>query len=586
MAEERVQRRLAAILAADVVGYSRLMGADEPGTLQRLLALRRELFEPTTRQWGGRIFKITGDGALAEFASAVDAVSCAVDVQRALAARNADMPEQRRIELRIGVSLGDVMVAGGDLYGNGVNVAARMEGLAEPGGICISGNVHENVKSSLDLAFDDLGEQEVKNIERPVYTYKVRLDAAADVVGAHTPRETARTERPGIAVLPFANMSGDPEQDYFADGMAEEVITGLARIRWLMVIARNSTFAYKGMAPDVRKVGRELGVRYVLEGSVRKAGERVRITAQLIEAQTGGHLWADRYDGTLADVFDLQDQITANVVAAIEPSVRQAEIERVKRKRPESLDAYDLYLRALPQAGSYTLDGCLSAIDLLDQALEREPDFAEAHGLAAKCHFHCFFDHGRAESGERSLEHAKAVLALPTADAATLAYAAEALAQRREYRDTALDLIDRALALNPSSLPAHSYGAVINLFESRWTRAVKLGEEALRLNPFDPQRATAFAAIGPSKLMLGDLRGAEAAERATLQLRPNHVQSRLWLITILVGLERMDEARKAAVDFLADHPQFRIGMFIERQPLGDEANNVMASALRRAGLPG
>jgi tetratricopeptide (TPR) repeat protein len=368
--------------------------------------------------------------------------------------------------------------------------------------------------------------------------------------------------------------------------MAEEIITGLARMRWLMVIARNSTFAYKGMAPDVRKVGRELGVRYVLEGSVRKAGERVRITAQLIEAQTGGHLWADRYDGTLADVFDLQDQIAANVVAAIEPSVRHAEIERVKRKRPESLDAYDLYLRALPHAGSYTLDGCLSAIDLLDRALEREPDFAEAHGLAAKCHFHCFFDHGRAESGERSLEHAKAVLALPTADAATLAYAAEALTQRREYRDKALDLIDRALALNPSSLPAHSYGAVINLFESRWERAVKLGEEALRLNPFDPQRATAFAAIGPSKLMLGDLRGAEAAERATLQLRPNHVQSRLWLITILVGLERIDEARKAAADFLTDHPQFRIGMFIERQPLGDEANNVMASALRRAGLPG
>jgi adenylate cyclase len=285
-------------------------------------------------------------------------------------------------------------------------------------------------------------------------------------------------------------------------------------------------------------------------------------------------------------VFILQDQITASVVAAIEPSVRHAEIERVKRKRPESLDAYDLYLRALPHAGSITLDGCLSAIDLLDQALEREPDFAEAHGLAAKCHFHCFFDHGRTESGERSLEHAKAVLALPMADSTSLAYAAEALTQHREHRIAALDLVDRALALNPSSLPAYSCGAVINLFESRWERAVKLGEEALRLNPFDPQRATAFAVIGASKLMLGDLHGAEAAERATLQLRPNHIPSRLWLITILVGLERMDEARKAAVDFLADHPQFRIGMFTERQPTGDDANKVMASALRRVGLPG
>ena len=316
MAEERIQRRLAAILAADLVGYSRLMEDDEAGTLNRLKELRRELFVPTTERFGGRIFKVTGDGALAEFPSAVDALNSAVSVQRALADRNARLPENQRIELRVGISLGDVIVEGDDLYGRGVNIAARMESLAEPGGICISGNVYEQVRGAVALTFDDLGEQKVKNITSPVYAYRVHLGSSGvtkpdrQQVSAPPPL----SEKPSIAVLPFQNLSGDLDQEYFADGMVEDIITALSRIRWLFVIARNSSFTYKGRAVDVKQVGRELGVRYVLEGSVRKAANRVRITAQLINASTGSHIWAHHFDGGLDDIFDLQDQVTGELL--------------------------------------------------------------------------------------------------------------------------------------------------------------------------------------------------------------------------------------------------------------------------------
>jgi adenylate cyclase len=315
-------RRLAAILAADVAGYSRLMGADEEGTLERLKALRRELLDPKIAEHKGRIVKTTGDGLLVEFASVVDAVRCAVAVQQVMPERNAGVAADNRIELRIGINLGDVIVEGDDLYGDGVNIAARIEALADAGGVFVSNTVHDHVRDRLPFLFEDLGEQHVKNIARPVRVY--RVGDASPRAPAPTAPELPLPDKPSIAVLPFANMSGDPDQEYFADGMVEEIITALSRIRWLFVIARNSSFSYKGESPDVKQVGRELGVRYVLEGSVRKGGNRVRITGQLIDAATGTHLWADRFDGSLEDVFELQDKVASSVAGVIEPALQAA----------------------------------------------------------------------------------------------------------------------------------------------------------------------------------------------------------------------------------------------------------------------
>jgi TolB-like protein/class 3 adenylate cyclase len=340
-------RRLTAILAADVAGYSRLMGADEEGTHERLRAHLRELIEPKIGEHRGRVVKNTGDGFLAEFASVVDAVRCAVEMQRGMAERNAGTPPDKRIEFRVGINLGDVIVEEHDIFGDGVNVASRLEALAEPGGICISRVVRDQVRDRLPFAFEDLGGQQVKNIARPVRVYRIG-DRAAPIEEPLSvlPRPLPLPDKPSIAVLPFANMSGDPEQEYFADGMVEEIITALSRIRWLFVIARNSSFMYKGQSIDVKRVGRELGVRYVLEGSVRKAGGRVRITAQLIDAMNGAHLWVDRFDGSLEDVFDLQDKAASSVAGVIEPALQAAETARSAGRPTADLTAYDAYLRA------------------------------------------------------------------------------------------------------------------------------------------------------------------------------------------------------------------------------------------------
>jgi adenylate cyclase len=364
------ERRLAAILAADVVGYSRMIGADETGTLARLRTLRREVVEPLVAESGGRVFKTTGDGLLAEFPSTVQALRCAIGVQERL--------RGDELQLRVGVHQGDVVVDGGDLLGDGVNVAARLEGLAEPGGICISGRVREDATGKIALDVEDLGEPELKNIVQRHRVFRVRLDA---------PERPALPlpDKPSIAVLPFQNMSGDPEQEYFADGMVEEIITGLSRVRSFFVISRNSSFSYKGKSPDARHVSRELGVRYVLEGSVRRAGTRVRITGQLIDATSGVHLWADRFDGALDEIFDLQDRITSAVVSAIEPAVRSAEIERAQRKPPESQQAYDLALRALPHMNSFNRERLAEAARLLRRATEIDPSFAVSFARLAVC---------------------------------------------------------------------------------------------------------------------------------------------------------------------------------------------------------
>ena len=343
MPVDGVERRLAAILAADVAGYSRLMGADEEGTLARLTAHRRELFDPAIARHRGRVVKTTGDGLLAEFASVIDAVRCAAEVQAGMAERNA-AGNSPRIDFRIGINLGDIVLQDGDIFGDGVNVAGRLEGIATPGGIAVAASVRDQLGDRLPLIFTDMGEQTLKNIARPVRVFQVAPP------GAPVPATLAAPVKPSVAILPFANMSGDPAQEYFADGLVEDLITSLSKMPGFFVIARNSTFAYKGKAVDIRKVAGELGVRYVLEGSVRRAGDRLRITGQLIDGATGAHVWAEKFEGAVADIFDLQDRLTESIVGALEPTLRKAEIDRARSKRPDTLDAYDFYLKALPHA--------------------------------------------------------------------------------------------------------------------------------------------------------------------------------------------------------------------------------------------
>ena len=387
MVEARVERRLAAILAADIAGYSRLMGVDEEGTLRQLKAHRKELVDPKITEHRGHIVKTTGDGMLVEFVSVVDAVRCAVDIQRSMVERNAEVPTETRIQFRIGINVGDIISDDNDIYGDGVNVAARLEALADPGGIDVSRNVHDQVRDKLSFSFEDMGEQTVKNIARPIGVHRIDLTEntgpAVVISTAAVPKSELASSRPSIAVLPFANMSGDPEQEYFADGISEDIITGLSKLRWFFVIARNSSFTYKGKAVDVKHVARELGVRYVLEGSVRKGGNRVRITAQLIDAATGNHIWADRYDGDLTDIFALQDEITKKVVAAIEPKLLEAEGIRSQNRSPEDLGAWDMMIQANSLFWRLTKTEGEAAIAMLKRAVERYPDYAPAHSMLA-----------------------------------------------------------------------------------------------------------------------------------------------------------------------------------------------------------
>lgn len=563
MAAERVPRRLAAILAADVVGYSRLIRADEEGTLAALERLRTEIILPGIAAHGGRVFKLVGDGILAEFPSVVEAVRAAVEVQRALGGRIAAGSAARRIDLRIGVNLGDVIVDGDDLQGDVVNVASRLEGLAEPGGLCLSTSAYEQVRDRIELVFEDLGERSVKNIDRPLRVWRWAQEASP-AAGAPGLPPSARV-KPSIAVLPFANISGDPDQDYFADGIVEEIMTDLACVRWLTVIARNSTFAYKGRSPDVRNVGRELGVRYALEGSVRKAGGNVRIAAQLVEADTGGQLWAGRFTGRLDDVFDLQDQITAGVVAAIEPSVRKAEIERAKRKRPDSLDAYDLYLRALEQSYTFTPAGRSAALSLLDAALALDPGYAEAHGVAAFCLQQRYLWGGRAPADrEAALRHAEAVAALRTDDATTLALAALALSALGGRHDAALAMVQRALAQNPSSATAHNASALINMLLGRPEEAEHHAERSLRLSPFDPLRHIPECTLAVASLAAGENEAALIHVRKGLEANPAFTPGLTTLALCLVRLGRIEEAREAVRRIIEIAPDTRVANLQER----------------------
>ena len=550
MATERVERRLAAVLAADVAGYSRLMGADEVGTLARLKALRRELADPKIKEHRGRIVKTTGDGLLIEFASVVDAVRCAVEVQRAMAERNTDVPPDDRIEFRMGINLGDIIKDRRDIYGDGVNVAARLEALAEPGGICVSRVVRDQVRDKLAFSFDDMGEQQVKNIARPIRVHRILLGEkparSEPAPGAAANPPLALPDKPSIAVLPFQNMSGDPEQEYFADGMVEEIITALSRIRWLFVIARNSSFTYKGHAIDVKQVGRELGVRYVLEGSVRRSGSRVRITAQLIETTAGAHLWADRFDGSLEDVFELQDKVASSVAGVIEPTLQVAEIRRLADRPTSDLTAYDLYLRALSLLSSWEREGIVAALDLLGRAIERDPHYGPALALAARCHYNLHVN-GWANDPELScregVDLSRQALQVASDDPGVLGGAAATLAYFGEDIDAAIELIDRALALNPSFAGGWVTSGRLRLWVGQPELAISHFETSLRLSPH-ARRSGTFMEIGLGYFFARRFEDAVVMLLRSLQEHPGWAPTYRFLAACYAHMGRLDEARE------------------------------------------
>jgi len=571
-----VQRRLAAILAADIAGYSRLMGADEEGTLARLKALRAEVIDPAIAEHRGRIVKTTGDGMLIEFASVVDAMRCATAWQAAMAERAA-----AGIAWRIGINLGDVIIDGDDIFGDGVNIAARLEAIAESGGICLSDDAYRQVRDRLDLVFDDLGEQQVKNIARPVRVFRVRplvsrppsphpnpplpgLDpgitgegvggahplpnpppqAGEGRVGADGPEAALPLpDKPSIAVLPFQNMSGDPEQEYFADGMVEEIITALSRIRWLFVIARNSTFTYKGHAVDVKQVGRELGVRYVLEGSVRKGGNRVRITGQLIDAETGTHLWADRFDGLIEDVFELQDKIAFSVAGVIEPALQAAEMRRSAARPTNDLTAYDLYLRALATF-SITKERLAAALGLLDQAIAIDPRYGPALAWAAICHLYLVRDGWTevpATSRRKAGDLARRALDAVENDPGVLANAAFVLAHIGEDIGAMIGLVDRAIALNPSFARGWHVSAVFRLFAGQPDLTIEHLETSLRLSPRD-RKDQPLTVMAQAYFFKRQFDEAAAKLLLAIQDNPGSPTEYRFLAACYAHMGRLDEA--------------------------------------------
>ena len=571
MSAERVERRLAAILAADVAGYSRLMGRDEAGTLARLKALRRELIDPMVAVHRGRIVKTTGDGLLIEFPSVVEAVACAITVQSGMGSRNAATPEDRRIEFRVGINSGDIIVEDGDIHGDGVNIAARLEGVAEPGGICVSAIVHDQVRDRLDCVFEDLGEQNLKNIARPVRVYRVesgigprasRPLSGVDAAGtaAVQPAALPLPDKPSIAVLPFQNMSGDPEQEYFVDGMVEEIITALSRIRWLFVIARNSTFTYKGRPIEVKEIGRELGVRYILEGSVRKGGSRVRITAQLIDAETGAHLWADRFDGLIEDVFELQDKIALSVAGVIEPALQAAEMRRSAARPTTDLTAYDLYLRALAVFYPITKERVIEALRLFEEAIAIDPHYGPALSWAAMCHREIATS-GWAEAPETSWRKGSALArqAVQAAenDPRVLVNAALVLAHFGddigEDIGAMIGLIDRALALNPSFARGWNVSGILRNIAGEHDLAIEHIGIALRLSPRE-RIGTPLVVLGMAYFLKRQFDEAASKLLLAVQDNPGHPGTYRCLAACYAHMGRLDEAHEIVTRLRAITP--------------------------------
>ena len=589
MSEVGSSRKLAAILAADVAGYSRLMALDDSATV-RALNESRAVFQERIEQRGGQVIDMVGDSVLAEFRSAVEAMQCAIEVQVTLQESNRQVPAEKRMLFRIGINVGDVIAQqDGTIYGDGVNIAARLESIGEPGGICVSGTVYDQVKGRLEATFEFLGEQQVKNIPEPVRAYRVRLDAQESDGGAGATAipALALPDKPSIAVLSFDNMSGDPEQEFFADGVVEAITATLSRIRSFFVIARNSAFRYKGRAVDVSQVGRELGVRYVLEGSVQKAGSRVRITVQLIDVTSGAHVWADRVDGTLEDVFDLQDRITERVAGALQPSIRLAEIERARRKRPQDLGAYDYTMRAMPHVWALEREASVKALELLDHALAIDPEYPLALSLAGWCYaqrsvYNWTDDIDSARS--TALRLAEKATEQGGEDPLILAVLGAVHSISRNH-GTARVMLERAVTLDPNAAWAWSRLGWVENYSERPDRAVTHFERALRLSPLDPMNFNNYVGMGSANEVAERYDAAVEMYRRALQERPHADWILRNLVSALVGARRMDEAAIECKKLMAAYPGLTVTKFRNAMVFSPAMLDRMGVHLKQAGVP-
>lgn len=581
-----IERKLVAIFAADVAGYSRLMARDEIMTLGRLRHVRG-IMDGLIAEHRGRIFHTAGDSIMADFGSAVDAVQCAAAVQQGLAHESEGVAEDERLVFRIGVHVGDVIVDGANLLGDAVNVAARLEALAEPGGICLSAAARHQVGNKLPLDFEDMGEQQVKNIPEAIRVY--RIASSAPATKAPAPVLTL-PDTPSIAVLPFQNMSGDPEQEYFVDGMVEEITTAIARLPWLFVIARNSSFSYKGRKVDVKQIARELGVRYVLEGSVRKSGNRVRITGQLIDTATSAHIWADHFDGTLDDIFDLQDRVASNVVGAIEPRLRSSEIERANRKPTESLDAYDLYLRALAEFHKITRPSYENAFRLAIKALGVDPSYAPAAGMGAWCRTYQTAQgwiKNTPELAAEALRLARQAIDAGKDDADALWMAGHTIGQFSGDLTAAMSAIDRALELNPNSAQAWGARGWICLFGDTAEEAIQAFEKATRLTPRDPLRYVFTAGLARAHVVAGRYEEAVRWIDQSIAEQPRFVVSLRIKVVLCVLAGRLNDAREWLSRLCTEAPGSTIETFIAyaARHYTPKLRALYVDALRQAGLP-
>jgi adenylate cyclase len=589
---ERVERRLAAVLAADVAGYSLLMGRDEERTLANLKSFRKTLFDPAIAAHRGRIVKTTGDGMLVEFASAVDAARCAVEVQRSMAGNNADIPQDLRIEFRIGIHVGDIIIDDNDIFGDGVNIAARLEGIAEPGGVCISDDAYRQIRGKIDIAFNDIGEQTLKNIAEPMRAWHIRLGSDAAVAIRSNPSpirvlDLALPDKPSIVVLPFDNMSAEAGQDYLADGIVEAITAALSCIRSFFVIARSSAFTYKGRATNARDIGKELGVAYLLEGSVQKAGDRLRITVQLIETEGGAHVWSSRYDGTIDEFFDLEDRITEQVAGALQPSIRIAEIERSRRKRPQDLGSYDYTMRAMPHVWALEKDESAKALELLEKALTVDPAYPLALALAGWCHaqrsvYNWADDIAGSQVMARSL--AERAAGLSGDDPLILAVLGAVHTFVRNY-GTARVLLERAVALDPNCAWAWSRLGWIENYADQPYNAIENFERALRLSPIDPMNFNNYAGIGSAHEILQDYDKAAALYRRALVERPNASWIYRNLASTLSGAGRIEEAKQAFAEMLRSYPDLTVSKYKQAMVFSNTALDRMAENLRKLGLP-
>jgi adenylate cyclase len=590
--DERVERRLAAVLAMDVAGYSRLMGADEEGTLGKLKALRKAVVDPKIVEHRGRIVKTTGDGMLVEFVSAVDAARCAVEVQRDMAAQNSEVPPDSRIEFRIGVHVGDIIIDDNDIFGDGVNIAARLEGIAEPGGVCISDDAHRQIRGKVDFAYNDMGLQSLKNIIEPMRAWRMRLGSEAFSLTLNSSAAPAQTltlpDKPSIAVLAFQNMSGDPEQEYFADGISEDIITALSRSRWLFVIARNSSFTYKGHAVDIKQAGRELGVRYVLEGSVRKAGKRVRITGQLIEAATGTHLWAERYDRALEDIFTVQDEITHSIIGAIAPGILAAEIQRSQGKETAELGQWERLMRAHWHVRRFSRGDSEQAIRLLDELLQQQPDNALALAdLAFSLHFAALFGWTDSPGTTRARmgETARRAVAADEQDAAvhtSLGIHELFLGQH----DNAIRRLLRAIDLDPNSSFARGYLGTAYAFAGECDPAIESLQEAMRLSPRDFLMVVWFTVSAWAYLSAGKFEQAADCGKRAIDCNPAFPDAHGTFAAASAHLGQLADARAGLDEFIRLMPGLTLADERLIRPFRHPADRArFIDGLRKAGLP-